>query len=282
MLIKARQDGDCYSRLFCCHRLRVNCSLVPLVGKEVKKEKSRNLVQLIGWCHEQDELLLVYEYMTNGSLDFHLFGKKVPLTRTVRYKIALGLASSLLLSSRRVGTTCGAQRCQDEQCHATWPECIATGKSRKEFDVYSFGVVALEISFGRRLVDTKAEPSKVMLVEWVWDLYGRQKVLEAADKLLKDYNERQVERLMGVGLWCCHPDYTYRPSIWQVTNVLNFESSLPNLPSKMLVPMYFAPPMHLCKFSYISNGLTDLEEDYSRCSDTCTTSSSGGSSKDLL
>ncbi|KAK9933207.1 hypothetical protein M0R45_020410 [Rubus argutus] len=55
----------------------------------------RNLVQFIGWCHEQGECLLVYAYMPNTSLDTHLFGSRTTLKWDNRYKIALGLASAL-------------------------------------------------------------------------------------------------------------------------------------------------------------------------------------------
>lgn len=58
--------------------------------------RHKNMVQLIGWCHEKGALLLVYEFMSNGSLDFHLFGGRTLLNWEVRYKIALGLASALL------------------------------------------------------------------------------------------------------------------------------------------------------------------------------------------
>uniref|UniRef100_A0A7N2MXQ0 non-specific serine/threonine protein kinase n=1 Tax=Quercus lobata TaxID=97700 RepID=A0A7N2MXQ0_QUELO len=58
--------------------------------------KHRNLVQLIGWCHEKNDLLLIYEFMSNGSLDLHLFRGKSLLTWVVRYNIARGLASALL------------------------------------------------------------------------------------------------------------------------------------------------------------------------------------------
>lgn len=64
--------------------------------KIISSLRHRNLVQLIGWSHDKVEFLLVYEFMPNGSLDSHLFGKRVPLTWGVRYKIALGLASALL------------------------------------------------------------------------------------------------------------------------------------------------------------------------------------------
>lgn len=63
--------------------------------KIISRLRHRNLVQLIGWCHEQGELLLVYEFLPNGSLDTHLFGGKAVLTWPVRYKIAHGLASAL-------------------------------------------------------------------------------------------------------------------------------------------------------------------------------------------
>ncbi|GAB2231562.1 hypothetical protein Droror1_Dr00010570 [Drosera rotundifolia] len=64
--------------------------------KIISKLRHRNLVQLLGWCHERGDLLLVYEFMANGSLDAHLFGSRPPLPWPVRHKIALGLASALL------------------------------------------------------------------------------------------------------------------------------------------------------------------------------------------
>ncbi|KAF8370029.1 hypothetical protein HHK36_031927 [Tetracentron sinense] len=294
--------------------------------KIISSLRHRNLVQLIGWCHQRGELLLVYELMPNGSLDFHLFGGNNILTWEVRYKIALGLASALLylheeweqcvvhrdIKSSNVMLDSsfnaklgdfGLARLVDHDLGSQTtvlagtmgylaPECVTTGKASKESDVYSFGVVALEIACGRKPVEPKMEPSKVRMVEWVWELYGRGKLLEAADQRLSmEFDERQIEYLMVVGLWCAHPDYTLRPSIRQVISVLKFEAPLPSLPSKLPVPMYFAPPMHMCKFSYTSPGVTDSERDGSRCScSSCTTnwsklttSSSGSSpSKSLL
>ena len=60
----------------------------------ISRLRHRNLVQLIGWCHEQGELLLAYKYMPNGSLDTHLFRVEIMLIWPVRYKIALGLTST--------------------------------------------------------------------------------------------------------------------------------------------------------------------------------------------
>ncbi|XWS59371.1 hypothetical protein CRYUN_Cryun08bG0115800 [Craigia yunnanensis] len=55
----------------------------------------RNLVWFIGWCHDQNDLLLVFEYMPNGCLESHLHGNKPTLPWDVRYRIAMGLASAL-------------------------------------------------------------------------------------------------------------------------------------------------------------------------------------------
>ncbi|KAF9608243.1 hypothetical protein IFM89_008198 [Coptis chinensis] len=275
--------------------------------KIISRLRHKNLVQLIGWCHEQGELLLVYELMPNGSLDFHLFGTKNMLAWVVRYKIALGLASALLylheeweqcVVHRDVKSSnvmldssfnaklgdFGLARLVDHGLGSQTtvlagtmgylaPECVTTGKASKESDVYSFGIVSLEIACGRRPV----ELGKANLVQWVWELYGRGKLLEAVDeRLCMDFNVQQMECLMVVGLWCAHPDQDIRPSIRQVINVLNFESPLPNLPSKLPTPIYFAPPMHLCKFYYTSSdGLTDSQKDRSECScSSCSTNSS--------
>ena len=58
-----------------------------------------------------------------------------------------------------------------------------------------------------------------------------------------EVDQRQVECLMIVGLWCAHPDKSLRPSIRQAIHVLNFEAALPDLPPKMPVPFYHVPAM---------------------------------------
>ena len=75
-----------------CHHSR---SLFINEVKIISRLIHRNLVQVIGWCHEHGEFLLVYELMPNGSLDNHLFGNGETLPWNARYKIALGLASAL-------------------------------------------------------------------------------------------------------------------------------------------------------------------------------------------
>ncbi|VAH39383.1 unnamed protein product [Triticum turgidum subsp. durum] len=87
------------------------------------------------------------------------------------------------------------------------------------------------------------------LVEWVWGLYGRGSILEAADERLNgDYDAAEVETVMVVGLWCAHPNPSVRPSIRTAMATLQPKVDqayqLPVLPSKMPVPMYEpAPPL---------------------------------------
>ncbi|GAU49823.1 hypothetical protein TSUD_85470 [Trifolium subterraneum] len=127
------------------------------------------------------------------------------------------------------------------------------GKATKESDIYSFGVVLLEIATGRKAIEREEKEGQISVVEWVWDLYGFGKFLQAADpKLCGAFDEQQLEHLVIVGLWCVHPDYSFRPSIRQVIQVLKFESSLPILPEKMPVPTYL-PPSIKALFSSVSS-----------------------------
>lgn len=120
------------------------------------------------------------------------------------------------------------------------PDCIS-GKASKESDVYSFGIVALEIACGRKPIDVE---NQIILMEWVWDLYGMGMLLEGADpKLGAAFDEEEMLHLILVGLWCAHPDSSSCPSIRQAIHVLDFESQLPIFQSKMPVLKYSTPDM---------------------------------------
>ncbi|CAM8897324.1 unnamed protein product [Rhodiola kirilowii] len=267
--------------------------------KIISRLRHRNLVQLIGWCHEKGDFLLVYEFMPNGSLNSHLFGVSKILAWSMRYKIALGIASGLLylheeweqcvvhrdikssnimLDSNfnvKVGDF-GLARLMDHELGPQTtglagtigymaPEYINTGRASKESDVFSFGIVALEIATGQRAVDMRGDISIAGLVEWVWDMFGNDKLLTAMDEKLKDeYVEKEAECLMVVGLWCAHPDYRLRPSIRQAIQVLNFEAALPSLPHKMPIPMYQVPDLPMPQISSSDPSLTCTSIDQGR------------------
>ncbi|XP_044488401.1 L-type lectin-domain containing receptor kinase IX.1-like [Mangifera indica] len=241
--------------------------------KIISRLRHRNLVKLLGWCHEKKNLLLVYEFMPNGSLDFLLFKGECLLPWELRYKIVEDLASGLLylheeweqcvlhrdikssnimLDSNfnaKLGDFGLATFIDHEKgSHATGlagtqgymaPECLKTRKTSKESDVFSFGVVALEIACGRKSIEHQYEEDQVSLVPWVWESYRTKRLLDTADKkLCMNFYKKQMECLILVGLLCAHPDRNQRPSIRQVIKFLNFELALPDLQPNMPASTY--------------------------------------------
>ncbi|KAG6511292.1 hypothetical protein ZIOFF_029351 [Zingiber officinale] len=225
----------------------------------------RNLVELVGWCHrrEREEYLLVYEFMPQGSLDKSLYSSSECMPWPRRREVALGLAAALrylhheckpsvvhrdvkpsnvMLDSEynaKLGDF-GLARLLDGDCDGDQrqastlagtrpymaPEYCHDGKFSTKTDVYSFGIVALDIACGR-----KPREVEMQLVEWVWELYGRGEILDAADRRLTgEFDGCEMERLMVVGLWCAHPDCNQRPTIQEAIRVLRSEKRLPELP----------------------------------------------------
>ncbi|XXG49097.1 hypothetical protein AAC387_Pa02g3368 [Persea americana] len=244
----------------------------------IRTFRHENLVQLIGWSYNPDEFLLISEFMPNGSLDTHLFGKKRTLTWPIRYKTAHGLASALLYLHEKISWASPVVARRDIKSSNVMfdssftaklgefglkglieqdrglapqttmrplnfgyvaPEYICSRRAGKESDVYSFGVVALEIASGQKAANPGEEDSRMGLVERIWNLYEHGRLLEAADERLRmDFDTKEMKCLMIVGLWCAHPDYNLRPSIRQVIAVLHFEAEMPNLPNRMPVAVY--------------------------------------------
>ncbi|XP_027940179.1 L-type lectin-domain containing receptor kinase IX.1-like [Vigna unguiculata] len=221
----------------------------------------KNLVQLIGWCEEEGELLIVMEYLDNGSLETHLFGNRRSLKWGVRYNIALGVARALRYLHEEV-EQCVVHRdikssnvlldtdfntkvsdfgiaklvdprlrTQRTKVVGTYgylaPEYVKEGRVSKESDIYSFGVLALEIACGRRSYDD------VGLMNWVWKHYVDGKILNGADeKMKRDFDVSEMRCLLTVGLWCTLQDHKERPTAEQVINVLQQKVSLPILSTK--------------------------------------------------
>ncbi|KAF7111430.1 hypothetical protein CFC21_111445 [Triticum aestivum] len=238
----------------------------------ISRLKHRNLVQLLGWCDSRKGLLLVYELVAEGSLDRHLYSNDDSyLTWPQRYNIILGLGSALrylhreweqcivhgdikpsnIMLDSSLNTKLGDFGLARLVDHGTGsmqttkavlgtvgyidPEFVNTHRPSKESDVYSFGIVLLEIASGRRPVIETAERSFTLL-SWVWGLYGRDAILDAADERLRgdEADERWMERVLVVGLWCAQPDQSERPSVAQAMHVLQSdEARLPALPLHM-------------------------------------------------
>ncbi|KAM7459492.1 hypothetical protein LguiA_036486 [Lonicera macranthoides] len=237
--------------------------------------RHKNLLQLQGWCHDHDQLLLVYEFMPNGSLD-RFIGKAFLDWRT-RYHVLTGLAtvlvylheecdnpvvhrdvkpSNVMLDSNynaHLGDFGLARLLQNNVSVTTTmagtpgylaPEVSYTGKATPESDVYSFGMVVLEVVCGRRSNGFMEENS---LVDFVWSLYENGELLKCVDQMLEgEFDEEQVRRTLMVGLACLHLDYTLRPRMRKIVQIfLNPEEPLMNLPKSrpraIYVPLFSSP-----------------------------------------
>ncbi|RWW16097.1 hypothetical protein GW17_00020034 [Ensete ventricosum] len=225
--------------------------------------RHRNLVQLLGYCRRQGELLLVYDYITNGSLDRYIFDlKRPPLSWSQRFHAIKGVAAGLLylhdgweklvihrdikasnvLMDRefngRLGDF-GLARLYDhgtnpQTTHIVGtlgylaPELSMTGKATTQTDVYAFGAFLLEVACGRRPMDVHAPEDTPNLVTYVLECWKMDAIAEATDpKLGDDYSVKEVELVLMLGLLCSHPDPMARPSMKQVMQFLEGDAPLP-------------------------------------------------------
>ncbi|KAK9061151.1 hypothetical protein SSX86_018331 [Deinandra increscens subsp. villosa] len=225
--------------------------------------RHRNLVQLLGWCRKKQDLLLVYDFMANGSLDNCIYeNPKLKLSWEQRFKIikdvARGLlylheeweqtvlhrdikAGNVLLDSElngRLGDFGLAKLCEHGSNSSTTkvvgtlgylaPELTRTGKPTTNSDVFAFGALLLEVVCGRRPTEPKALPEELILVDWVWDKWTKEAVLEVVDSKLKgEFDEEEVLMVIKLGLMCSSNAPSSRPAMRQVVRYLEWEVPLP-------------------------------------------------------
>lgn len=224
-----------------------------------------NLVNLIGYCADGDQRLLVYEFMPLGSLEDHLHDlppDKEALDWNSRMKIAAGAAKGLeylhdtanppviyrdLKSSNillgegfypklsdfglaKLGPV-GDKTHVSTRVMGTYgycaPEYAMTGQLTLKSDVYSFGVVLLELITGRRAIDQSRAPGEHNLVAWARPLFkDRRKFPQMADpKLQGHFPVRGLFQALAVAAMCLHEQAATRPFIADVVTALNFLAS---------------------------------------------------------
>ncbi|XP_058095402.1 L-type lectin-domain containing receptor kinase VII.1-like [Magnolia sinica] len=220
--------------------------------------KHRNLVGLRGWCRrETGDLILVYDFMENGSLDKWIFdceeeGMMLGWDARVRVlkDVATGLlylhegwdvrvlhrdikASNVMLDGDmhgQLGDFGLARMHSHERASMTTrvvgtvgymaPEVVRGGKVSEKTDVFGFGVLVLEVVCGRRPAVDGSEP----LVEWVWGLMERGELVRALDVRVRRkgvFDEEEVEMLLHLGLMCTCRDPDNRPSMRRVVSMMD-------------------------------------------------------------
>ncbi|KAI3928777.1 hypothetical protein MKW98_024378 [Papaver atlanticum] len=168
----------------------------------ISRVHHRHLVSLVGYCMVGDKRMLVYEFVPNNTLEFHLHGKGRPtMDWSTRLKIALGSAKGLaylhedchpkiihrdikaaniLIDFKfeaQVADFGLAKIASDTNTHVSTrvmgtfgylaPEYASSGKLSDKSDVFSFGVMLLELITGRRPVDSNQSYMDDSLVDWV-------------------------------------------------------------------------------------------------------------------
>ncbi|KAA8528131.1 hypothetical protein F0562_035618 [Nyssa sinensis] len=252
--------------------------LVQDTEKEFKTEVNvigqthhKNLVRLLGFCDEGPHRLLVYEFLSNGSLASFLFGNPKPSWKQ-RTQIAFGIARGLLYLHEECNTQiihCDIKpqnillddyynaRISDfglakllmmdqSQTHTSIrgtkgyvaPEWFRNLPITAKVDVYSFGVLLLEIICCRRSIYIgHGEGETEVLTFWAYDCY-REGALDALVEYETEAidDQRNLERFVMVAIWCIQEDPSLRPIMKKVIQMLEevVEVPVPPCPSPFI------------------------------------------------
>ncbi|XP_021855994.2 protein NSP-INTERACTING KINASE 1 [Spinacia oleracea] len=215
----------------------------------------RNLLRLNGFCMTSTERLLVYPYMSNGSVASRLKAKP-SLDWGTRKRIALGAARGLLYLHEQcdpkiihrdvkaanillddyceavVGDFGLAKLLDHQDSHVTTavrgtvghiaPEYLSTGQSSEKTDVFGFGILLLELITGQRALDFgKAANQKGAMLDWVKKINQEKKLEILVDKELKDkYDGIELEEIVQVFLLCTQFLPSERPKMSEVIRML--------------------------------------------------------------
>ncbi|KAG8073731.1 hypothetical protein GUJ93_ZPchr0006g42010 [Zizania palustris] len=244
-------------------------NFVELVS-EISKFHHPNLNELVGYCMEHGQHLIVYDFHRNGSLHdlLHLSDEyNKPLSWNSRVKIALGSAraleylhetcspstihknfksSNILLDSEfnpHLSDAGLASFISDAEFQAaqqsagcTAPEVDMTGQYTLKSDVYSFGVVMLELLTGRRPFDSTKPRAEQSLVRWatpqLHDIDALDRMVDPALKGL--YPAKSLSRFADVLALCVQPEPEFRPPMSEVVQALVRLVQRANMTKRML------------------------------------------------
>ncbi|XVF02872.1 hypothetical protein REPUB_Repub04eG0212200 [Reevesia pubescens] len=242
-------------------------------AKLLARVQHRNVVNLLGYCVHGVEKLLVYEYVTNESLDKLLFksNRKEELDWKRRYEIITGIArgllylhedshnriihrdikaSNVLLDDKwipKIADFGMARLFPEDQTHVNTrvagtngymaPEYVMNGHLSVKADVFSFGVLVLELISGQRNSSFNLNVDAQNLLDWAYKLYKKGKSLEIMDPALApSAAPEQVAMCIQIGLLCTQGDPQLRPDMRRVIILLSKKPGSLEEPTRPGVP----------------------------------------------
>ncbi|KAL6961046.1 Proline-rich receptor-like protein kinase perk8 [Sarracenia purpurea var. burkii] len=198
----------------------------------ISRVHHRYLVSLVGYCISEHQRLLVYDYVPNNTLHYHLHGHPRIIHRDIK-------SSNILLDNNfeaQVADFGLAKLAMDANTHVTTrvmgtfgymaPEYASSGKLTEKSDVFSFGVVLLELITGRKPVDSSQPLGDESLVEWARPLLTEALECESFEELIdprleNNYVETEVFRMIEAAAACIRHSASKRPRMSQVVRALD-------------------------------------------------------------